>query len=283
MPKALAQNSMYRYFGVSMLDIATVDKIRVIRELTQERNSGLALDIGIGTGYTTYALLGDTPTVCLDIHEPNLRYFRDMLVLMGNVNHHSCIVADATALPFKPNTFRFILCSEVLEHVEDDQSAVNELARVLGDNGKGVITAPNTCMRFTGFLELLGIPTVHDFPGPERHVRHGYDYGSLTELLRISGLDIERFAYYLRFFTKLMVDIVSLAHLLYQRSFLGRHAWTWFDVTSIQQTRSFRIYSLLFPVLESFSGLDRKIRGMSGFGLIAIVRKTQICEERSLA
>jgi ubiquinone/menaquinone biosynthesis C-methylase UbiE len=43
--------------------------------------------------------------------------------------------ADAAALPFRPGAFQFILCSEVLEHLKDDGSAVQEFARVLARNG----------------------------------------------------------------------------------------------------------------------------------------------------
>jgi len=59
------------------------------------------------------------------------------------------VVADATALPFKPAVFSHVICSEVLEHVEDDQRALNEMGRVLNASGGLVLTFPHRRFYFT--------------------------------------------------------------------------------------------------------------------------------------
>ena len=51
-------------------------------------------------------------------------------------------VADAKKLPFKDNTFDFIVCSEVLEHIIDYQSALSEINRILKPQGKLAISVP---------------------------------------------------------------------------------------------------------------------------------------------
>ena len=53
-----------------------------------------------------------------------------------------CVAAIATALPFRDGAFQSVLCSEVLQHLEDDDRAVAEIARVLKPDGAGVITVP---------------------------------------------------------------------------------------------------------------------------------------------
>jgi SAM-dependent methyltransferase len=53
------------------------------------------------------------------------------------------VVADATRLPFRSEAFTYAVCSEVLEHIEDDRSALKELARVLKPSGKLIITFPH--------------------------------------------------------------------------------------------------------------------------------------------
>ncbi len=258
-------------FGVSAYDIATRDKIPVVKRLMASGKDGLALDIGIGTGYTTCAVFGDRPTACVDLHAPNLEYYRRTTA--GDSQRALFVIAPATRLPFKEGVFNSILCSEVLEHLEDDDAAVCEIARVLGSDGRVVITVPYTGLGFAGFLELCGIKTVHDFPGPEHHVRPGYDEGSLGELFSRHGLVIVEREYYLRFFTKVIVDLVSVAHILYQRVVNRRRAWTWSDAAGLEGGWAFRLYTWVFPVLWAFSRLDRILSRRRGFGLVVSLRK----------
>jgi ubiquinone/menaquinone biosynthesis C-methylase UbiE len=258
---------------LSAYDLPTRDKLPVIRELLPAVGAGLALDIGVGTGYTTYSVFGRRPTVCVDLDAANLRNYRDRVATATGRARPLCVVAQATALPLKAGSIRFVLCSEVLEHIADDDMATGEMARVLTSDGIAVITVPYTGLGFTSFLEFLGVKTVHDFPGPEHHVRPGYDERSLAAVLGRHGLEIARHAYYFRFFTRLVTDAVSIAHLLYQRIVHRRRAWTWADVTASEQSPVFRIYTLLFPLLWGVSRLDRLLRSMRGFGLVAKVKK----------
>ena len=52
------------------------------------------------------------------------------------------VSADALELPFADETFDRIICSEVLEHIPDDQTAIRELARVLRPGGSIAVTVP---------------------------------------------------------------------------------------------------------------------------------------------
>jgi SAM-dependent methyltransferase len=47
------------------------------------------------------------------------------------------------ALPFPSNSFDLILSHEVLEHVQDDQVAINEIVRTLSPGGRLVLFCPN--------------------------------------------------------------------------------------------------------------------------------------------
>jgi predicted SAM-dependent methyltransferase len=57
-------------------------------------------------------------------------------------NKNVKIKMDITNIPFKNETFDFILCSHVLEHVENDKKAMSEFLRVLSKNGIVVIMVP---------------------------------------------------------------------------------------------------------------------------------------------
>jgi ubiquinone/menaquinone biosynthesis C-methylase UbiE len=257
----------------SSYDLATRDRLPLVLELMSAREEGIALDIGIGTGYTTYRIFGHRPTVCVDVHQPNLTNYRDRVAAACGSRRPLCVVADASALPFKSGTFQFTLCSEVLEHLEDDDSAVRELSRTLAPNGRAVITVPYTGFGFTSFLEVLRIKTVHDVPGPEYHVRPGYDEKSLQTLLERHGLVVERHGYYFRLVTKLFADLVSLGHLIYQRVAHHRRGWTWAEATAAEATPTFRLYTRIFPVIWAISRLDRLLARVRGFGLVLAVVK----------
>lgn len=258
--------------GISSFDLPTLDKIPVIKRLMGSIGEGLALDIGIGTGYTTYQVFGDNPTVCLDLVPENLGYFRQQLESAGLAPPLS-VIALAAPLPFADESFRYVLCSEVLEHLEDDDAAVAEIARVLRPDGTAVITVPYTGIGFTSFLERFGIKTVHDYPGPEFHVRPGYDEKTLARLLERHGLELAEHDFYLRFFTRILVDSVSLGHIAYQRICYGRKAWTWSEAAEVESSFTFRVFKLVFPMFRTLGRVDTLIRGTRGFGLVAKVRK----------
>ena len=52
------------------------------------------------------------------------------------------IKADICDLPIKDNTYDFILCNHVLEHVLDDNKTMSELYRVLKKGGTGIFQVP---------------------------------------------------------------------------------------------------------------------------------------------
>ena len=52
------------------------------------------------------------------------------------------IKGDICNLPFKGNSFDFILCNHVLEHINDDKKAMKELYRVLNKNGTAILQVP---------------------------------------------------------------------------------------------------------------------------------------------
>jgi SAM-dependent methyltransferase len=70
------------------------------------------------------------------------------------------VVADAQALPFVSDSFEQIICVEVLEHIAVPSRAASEMARVLQNDGRLVLTmpfvyplheAPHDYQRFTSY------------------------------------------------------------------------------------------------------------------------------------
>lgn len=55
----------------------------------------------------------------------------------------SYVVADGCHLPFKAGAFSHVICSEVIEHLPDDQTALHEMAGVMADRGALILTFPH--------------------------------------------------------------------------------------------------------------------------------------------
>ena len=52
------------------------------------------------------------------------------------------VKADICDLPFESNSYDFIICNHVLEHIPDDTKAMQELYRVLKPNGTAILQVP---------------------------------------------------------------------------------------------------------------------------------------------
>jgi SAM-dependent methyltransferase len=61
------------------------------------------------------------------------------------------VKADICDLPFKDNTYDFILCNHVLEHIPDDTQAMQEIYRILKPGGTAILQIPQDLNRQTTF------------------------------------------------------------------------------------------------------------------------------------
>jgi SAM-dependent methyltransferase len=93
---------------------------------------------------------------------------------------------DATGLPFPSGTFARIVASEVLEHIQDDVTAIAELTRVLAPGGMLAVTVP------AWLPEKINWMLSDEYHAPKAKGGHVRIY-SVTELaakLRAAGLDV---------------------------------------------------------------------------------------------
>jgi len=96
------------------------------------------LDIGCGEGRHTIRACRESGAVCIgaDFGFDNLLTTRGKLEFHEELNDLSCrnwalSAMDITTLPFKDNSFDVVICSEVLEHIPDDEKAISELIRIV--------------------------------------------------------------------------------------------------------------------------------------------------------
>lgn len=101
------------------------------------------------------------------------------------------IKADICDLPFLDNSYDFILCNHVLEHVIDDDKAMRELYRVLKKNGLGIFQVPIDYNRDTTFedFSVTNKKERNKLFGQYDHVRiYGLDF---FDRLQKAGFSVE--------------------------------------------------------------------------------------------
>lgn len=86
-------------------------------------------------------------------------------------------VVDITDIPYKSGAFDIIICSHVLEHIENENKALSELARVLSDTGTAIINVPVYDLKTTFEKPEYNTPELRrKYYGQDDHVRmYGHD------------------------------------------------------------------------------------------------------------
>lgn len=106
------------------------------------------LDLGCGEGRHVISayLEADIQAVGVDLGFEDLKItaekFSDFDQPDNLEKSFGLSVANALSLPFADNTFDVVICSEVLEHIPDYQSALSEVERVLAPGGTFVASVP---------------------------------------------------------------------------------------------------------------------------------------------
>jgi SAM-dependent methyltransferase len=79
--------------------------------------------------------------------------FDDLLLAKDRLEYHdklgfsgggtwNLVTSDITKLPFADESFDIVICSEVMEHIPDDDRAASEILRVLKKNGTLAVSVP---------------------------------------------------------------------------------------------------------------------------------------------
>ncbi|MHB8907348.1 MAG: class I SAM-dependent methyltransferase [Syntrophales bacterium] len=107
---------------------------RAIRNCMRGRETGLVLEVGSGLS----PMMNDREGVVFsELSYPALR------TLKKGRKSAFFAAADAIHQPFKSGTFSWVVCSEVLEHLQDDRSALREMAAVMKQGGSLILTFPH--------------------------------------------------------------------------------------------------------------------------------------------
>jgi SAM-dependent methyltransferase len=128
------------------------------------------------------------------LHFAPEKSFYDIFSKMENIDYFPCDLAlkrykysngatihkvDITAIPFENDSFDFIICNHVLEHIPNDKLAMDELYRVMNNGGNGYFQVPIDYSREKTYEDFTIIkPKEREIAfGQNDHVRYyGKDY-----------------------------------------------------------------------------------------------------------
>jgi 2-polyprenyl-3-methyl-5-hydroxy-6-metoxy-1,4-benzoquinol methylase len=133
------------------------------------------LDVGAGEGF----MLERLRTAKVATKLEGIEYMDQAIALGKKMNPHVTIKkGNIYDLPYKDNQFELVICTEVLEHLDDPEKAISELKRV---SGKYVIlSVPNEPL-FTIQRIMRGKNILKLGAHPE-HIQH-WNSGAFQELV----------------------------------------------------------------------------------------------------
>ncbi len=115
-------------------------RYKIVKELIKDKGKDL-LDIGCGP-----------PSDSMK-HGAFLRYmgYGTGLDIEKRTIPFKFVLGNMEKMPFKDKSFSVVSAQEVIEHVHDPNKALDEVARVLKDDGVAIVTTPNNHIPFQVF------------------------------------------------------------------------------------------------------------------------------------
>lgn len=198
------------------------------------------LEVGAGTGNIT-AHITHVPEFTASEIDIDLVRSLEKKFLKGDI---SIMQYDITTSPkkFLSNRFKTVFAVNVLEHIDDDRLAVENISKLLRPNGQVLLLVPAKKWAFTKLDAYLG------------HYRR-YEKEELSNLLTKAGFEIKMIHYF---------NIVGLLSWII-RGGIQRNS------TSLTK-ESVRLFDRVVPLLQRVESFARPPVGIS---LVCIARKTK--------
>lgn len=159
------------------------------------KHKGRILDIGCREGTIIRLISRRTNSSCFGIDLSKVA-----LKKAGYLSKCLYVVANAEELPFKNDTFDFIILNHVLEHIPRDEMVISGISRILRKKGKLYLASPNDR---TAIHPVL-VNHREKVDKREGHLR-SYSSSNIKLLLKKNDLDVLLFNYGGHFFSVLFL------------------------------------------------------------------------------
>ncbi len=178
-----------------------------VNRLLKPKWGDLILEVGSSSGvHSSYLAKKRAKVFGFDLKKKLVYYSKKVVHRSKNGLTPSFLVANAEDIPFKDGTFDKVISVDVLEHVENDRKALEEIGRVLKPHGYIVIHVPLDVRFHISPLKLSRARAKKEEIGLD-HVRDGYIREDLEDIFRSSGFVIDKIMVTSRFFTAIAWEI----------------------------------------------------------------------------
>ena len=244
-----------RMFNKSLLKQA---KLKQIVHLLGPTGGMTCLDIGSDNGVISYQLRKHGGTWHSTDKSPKAVESIRRLV-QTNVTE-----VKGGKLPYEDGKFDAVVIVDMLEHLQDDLSFIEECHRVLKQSGYLVVNVPNKKFSvLRPIRKLLGLTDAW-----HGHVRSGYTESELFDVLK-DGFDVQEVRTYSRFFVESVDTVIQFASLYLSGDKEGGDKGVMIDESDFRRLQnSFRFYSFVYPILWLASKLDWLLFWTRGYSLI---------------
>lgn len=243
----MRSNLLVRLFGFKATlvhgDTLVMDRWRWLVDIFEKEKTGARiLDVGCGTGAFSIGLsrMGfKTTGLTWDKHDTSIAIERARLSGAGDCTFE---IQDARKLDERSDfshSFDFVLCTENIEHILNDQKLMKDMANCLKPEGKLILTTPN--------IDFIAITKDDDDPPQtiERggHVRRGYSKEDLERLCTHANLQVVDIGFISGFFSQKVTRIWRILNQIH-------------PALSFVLTFQLRILPLLFDRYISYPGFS---------------------------
>lgn len=142
-----------------------------MREMIGNRE-GKILDAGCGEGYISRLLASSFCNAKITGLEYNVEAIHIAKKMSPNINF---IQGNIMSMPFPDNAFDIVVCTEVLEHLDQPEKALKETLRI--SMGGVLVTVPNEPWFCLG--NIVSLKNLTRFGNPIDHINH-WTYSSFS-------------------------------------------------------------------------------------------------------
>lgn len=132
-------------FGSLGGKIISDTELAAILRYLKPRKTEKILDIGTGTGRVARRVAASGASVIgIDVNKENVRRASMRKKGLGCYeDNYDLIVADGRFLPFIDNCFDSLTCIRTIKYFQNSRAVIQEISRVLKNNGKLILTLSN--------------------------------------------------------------------------------------------------------------------------------------------